>query len=207
MKKIAIIGDLVSSKRIKERSRVQKNLQDVLIKLNSRDESILSPYTITLGDEFQAVLKNSTNLFTDFIAIMVELFPVKVRFSIGVGDIITKINKEMAIGMDGQAFHNAREGIEELKRTSYYFNLKGLTSDNSNLVRKNLFLVSNLISKWNFNQLTIFSELQRGTKVKNISQLIGISEQAVYKSINKLQMHLIREITEEFSIIINHSLK
>jgi len=206
MKKIVIIGDLVASRKLADRNFVQKNLRDVLKKINKTADS-LSPYTITLGDEFQAVLQDSSTIFTDAAAIMFALHPVKVRFSFGIGTIATSINTKLAIGMDGEAFHNARKGIEEIKGTGYCFNVTGITSENSNMIRKSLFLISNLISHWNKNQLRIFFELCMDNKVKNISKLLHISEQAVYKSIKKEEMHLVREITEEISAFINKSLK
>lgn len=207
MKRIVIIGDLVSSRKLSDRNQVQKLLRSTLKKINSNHKNILSPYTITLGDEFQAVLASSDTFFQDSIAILTSLHPVRIRFSIGTGNIATSINPDMAIGMDGEAFHNAREGIEEIKKTSYYFNIKGIGSDHTELIRKSLFLISNQISKWNKNQLQIFYELYNNTAVKRISEILGISEQAVYKSIRKEEMHLIREITEEISAYINKKLK
>lgn len=207
MKKLIVIGDLVSSRKIANRDTVQKNLNAILKELNKTNNSILSPYTITLGDEFQGVLEKSSGVFPDFIAIMLNLYPVKIRFSLGIGSISTSINREMAIGMDGEAFHYGREGIEEIKKTGYYFNVKGISSEHSNLIRHSLFLISGQINKWNKNQLQIFYELNRDTKVKDISGILGITEQAIYKSINKEEMHLIREMLEEISDYINRNLK
>jgi hypothetical protein len=81
--------------------------------VNGENMHLISPYTITLGDEFQAVLKNARHLFGDIITILYVIYPTKIRFSIGIGDIQTPVNPNQAIGMDGTAFYNARTGIDK----------------------------------------------------------------------------------------------
>ena len=41
--------------------------------LNSQHRELLSPYTITLGDEFQAVFGRADSVFPDILAIMRDL--------------------------------------------------------------------------------------------------------------------------------------
>lgn len=107
MNSIVIIADIVDSKKISARKEVQLTLKDVLIQINHDSENgILSPFTITLGDEFQAVYRCSATLIKDLFLILVKLFPVRIRFSIGFGKISTEINEHEAIGMDGPAITN-----------------------------------------------------------------------------------------------------
>ncbi len=93
MKKIVLIGDLIASKKIKDRAAVQKKLSNVFKKINSSSKNIISPFTITLGDEFQVVYNSAENLFKDIWQISAALYPEKSRYSIAVGDITTKLNK------------------------------------------------------------------------------------------------------------------
>lgn len=44
-----------------------------------------------------------------------EMYPVQIRFGIGVGGITTAINANMAIGADGPAYYRARNAIEILR--------------------------------------------------------------------------------------------
>lgn len=41
----------------------------------------------------------------------IEMYPVKLRFGIGIGSIVTDINRELLLGADGPAYHNARKMI------------------------------------------------------------------------------------------------
>ena len=44
-----------------------------------------------------------------------EMYPIEIRFGIGIGRITTNINKKMALGADGPGYHKARNAIEYLK--------------------------------------------------------------------------------------------
>lgn len=57
---IVLKGDLIGSKELddKERDRYQTILSEEIHWINNESSSIISPLTITLGDEFQAVYKN-----------------------------------------------------------------------------------------------------------------------------------------------------
>ncbi len=91
---------------VADRAGLQKSLLGVLARLNkSHAGSLLSPFTLTLGDEFQALLPDASALWRMIANIQAELHPVRVRFGIGVGEIVTEINREAALGMDGPAFH------------------------------------------------------------------------------------------------------
>lgn len=130
MNRVVIIGDIVASKQIENRNEVQENLNQVLSHLNyPHRNDLLSNYTITIGDEFQVVLSEFDSVFSDIINISVNLYPVKVRFAIGIGTLSTPINEEQAIGMDGPAFYLARHGIEGLKKTGSLFRIDWRYSD------------------------------------------------------------------------------
>src|SRR6218665_467049 len=116
MKYLALIGDVVDSKRLPRRAEFQVKLEKTLKNTSSRNPSLASPYTITLGDEFQAVYRNADRLFADIFTIWRDLDPAKVRFAVGVGELSTSINPKQALGMDGPAFHHARDAITALKK-------------------------------------------------------------------------------------------
>jgi hypothetical protein len=207
MKKIALIGDIVSSKKIADREKTQEKLQSILDSLNSkRDKHLISPYTITLGDEFQALFSQADDLFLDAFLILQAIYPEKIRFSYGIGTIETKINQEYAIGMDGPAFYNARTGIEELAKTSYLFNVAGLENYQSNLCIMTLRLVSHNLRKWGRNRLEVFTLLYESKSVKEIAEIVQLSDKAIYKTIDSGDLKTILELFKEIIKIMNESL-
>lgn len=61
---IAIIGDMIDSKDIPNRFEGQQQLKACLDKLNKKYQAVLaSKFSITLGDEFQGLLKTKAPFF------------------------------------------------------------------------------------------------------------------------------------------------
>ena len=113
---IAIIGDIKKSKKLKDRYIVQNQLKNLLNNINVKyRKDISSKFTITLGDEFQGLLHDGSNVMNIIEEIQRDIYPVEIRFGIGVGQITTEINFDMAIGADGPGYYKAREAIEYLK--------------------------------------------------------------------------------------------
>ena len=71
---------------------------------------------MTLGDEFQGLLFNGRKVFDIIPKIKMDIYPVEIRYGIGVGQITTSINTDMALGADGPGFYNARKAIDFLKK-------------------------------------------------------------------------------------------
>jgi hypothetical protein len=206
MKNIVLIGDIVSSKKIPNRQDIQDKIKRVLMELNRENRHLLSPYTLTLGDEFQGVLSRADYLFCDIISILTYVYPIKIRFSIGIGDIQTPINPNQAIGMDGPAFHSARSGIIKLKETSWLFTIVNPYDANQRMVEQSLFLISSMFSKWKQNRFQIMQRLCRDSSVKQIAQNLNITDKAIYKNIDDGGLKIIRELFSEIEGIINRSL-
>lgn len=214
---LVVIGDVIGSRQIQDRSRLQERLNRVLGRLNQhgggrlnqhgggrlnqRGGGPLSPYTLTLGDEFQAVYRKPGRLFQHAFAILEEVHPHRVRFSFGLGQIATEINREQSLGMDGEAFYRAREGMDWLKdqRADYRFVLRGLPDPRqAELINNTLFLISNQLNSWKLNRITVLRSRLENQPIKEIAEKLGISETAVYRNIYDGSL---REIIRLFDLI------
>lgn len=204
---IVLIGDIEASKGLEEGERyhVQEQLETVFEELNSSCSTIVSPYTVTLGDEFQAVFSRADRLFIHAWKILAALHPVKVRFSIGVGQITTSINREQSLGMDGPAFHLARQGVELLKENECLFNLsvQGNKSTCLSAINNSLYLFSDQLRTWNKNRLSILYMMETGMNYKQISKELGISEPAFYKNKEAASLEVVIDLFTDISEIIN----
>lgn len=205
-KYMVVIGDIISSRKVEKRNDLQKKLVDVFNDLNATDyeNHLVSPYTITLGDEFQAVYEKADDLFLDSIRILEKAYPQKIRFSFGIGEISTELNRKQSIGMDGSAFYLAREGIEKLKdqRGNYKFNVSGLEDPEMEKLFNNfLFIFSNLLEGWHRNRYFILRSTMAGKAVKEIAKEVKLTETAVYMNIYDGN---IREMMAILEIISNH---
>ncbi len=206
---IAFIGDIVGSKKLSDRSEVQDRLREVLQRLNRRgDPGVLSPYTITLGDEFQAVLGKADRVFLDTLTIWVAMEPVRVRFSFGIGRLETPINPKEAIGMDGPAFHRARQGINDLKETSDLFTISGDRKHGCiALMKPTLALISHLTESWKPNRWQILLRLYEEISVKEVAEELKISDSAVYKNIESGDLRTIIDVFKAMATELDRALQ
>ena len=118
---IALIGDIIESKKIQDRAQVQQHLLQLMKELNQQYQNYLvSPFTVTTGDEFQALLLPNKHIFQIIDEISLSFLPYEIRFGIGRGDILTKINKKQSIESDGPAYWKAREAINTVHAKNYY---------------------------------------------------------------------------------------
>lgn len=116
MQYYAIIGDIKRSKKIENRCEIQEKLKKILDNVNSiYNNDISAKFLITLGDEFQGLLEITAPILEIIKYIQREIYPIKLRFGVGIGNVSTLINHEAAIGADGSAFYAAREMIEFLR--------------------------------------------------------------------------------------------
>ena len=120
---LALIADVIDSKMVQERFDLQKQLENTLQKINELFKDCLaSAFTLTLGDEFQALLKVDAPVFQIIDTLRSELTPTQLRFGIGLGEIVTDIDPLQSIGADGPAYWNARAAINMVHQKNDYGN-------------------------------------------------------------------------------------
>lgn len=207
MNYLVIIGDIVASKEITDRLNFQKKFTDVLVKPNRTfHNSMISPLTLTIGDEFQAVLWEAMYLFNIMGMIEREIPSVSLRYGIGLGKIDTEINSESAIGMDGPAFHYARTAVETARKegTIYHFKCDDdILQDRINVM---LGWLDITLKKWTLQRKEIFYQYNEKKTQQEIARVMGITQPAVSQNINDKafkQVAVTQQIIEkELNIIL-----
>jgi hypothetical protein len=205
-KKIALIGDVVASRRIKPRVDFDKRLVETLQVLNRHTPNLLSPYTLTIGDEIQALFAQAGTLFHDAVTILATIYPWRMRFCFAVGELVTPVNPAQAIGMDGPAFHLARAGIIDLKKQGVLFTVRGEIPHHA-LLNNALALISHNLLKWNDTRLRVLAYLMEAQAVKQIADTLTVSEQAVYKNINAGALEQVVALFRQVEAALNLSLE
>lgn len=120
---LALIADVIDSKMVQERLDLQKQIEKTLQKINELFKDCLaSAFTLTLGDEFQALLKVDAPVFQIIDTLRLELNPTQLRFGIGLGEIVTAIDPLQSVGADGPAYWNARAAINFVHQKNDYGN-------------------------------------------------------------------------------------
>lgn len=206
MNYLALIGDICGSREVADRGELQLTLQNVLEELNrAHAPALASPFTITLGDEFQALLVSAKPTWEMVAVIQACLYPVRVRFGFGVGTIETAINPEAALGMDGPAFHHARDAMTVLKKEGGLFLIEGVSR--VELANHSLRLIAELQSQWQHNRFKVYRSYLAGQPVLQIVESLGISKTAVYKNINDGLLEIFQGIQSAISEQLEEQLR
>ena len=173
---LALIADVIDSKMVQERFDLQKQLEKTLQTMNELfGEFIASNFTLTLGDEFQGLLKVDAPVFQIIDTLRSELTPTQLRFGIGLGEIVTDIDPLQSIGADGPAYWNARAAINLVHQKNDYGNTQIYFSsgnDSKDLLVNALIVSGEAIrSGWRGSQEEILLDLlKRFVYSENFSQ-------------------------------------
>jgi len=205
-KYIAIIGDVIRSREIRDRITFDEHLLTTMDSLNKTNPHILSPYTL-IGDEIQVVFNNANRLFLDLFTILLAIHPEQMRFSIGIGSLVKPINPQLAIEMDGPAFHYARDGIDNLKHSGYLFDFTDKEIKQTPLVKYSLYLISHNMASWNKSRLHTFTKLINGCSIKEIARELNLSDKAIYQTIKVGGLRLIINMLDEIQEILTSKIK
>ncbi|MDI9497607.1 MAG: SatD family protein [Bacillota bacterium] len=207
---IVLIGDLIGSRKIRNRGEIQERLRDVLAQLNERYSSMLaSRLMLTLGDEFQGIFRPDPRL----LRLLDELFlaaPHPFRLGLGYGEIVTAIDPELSIGADGEAFWHARTAIDRAHRETYggicHISFAG-GCERADSTINTLFLLSETIkTQWTRLQLETFAALlasdiyDEDFHQADFARTLGISESSLSKRLSlghiKIYLRARTEITQ-----------
>lgn len=114
-----LMADIIGSGN-HEGYALMKDFKEIIESINKENkERLLSPLTITLGDEFQGIsrsLKDAISLIIKIEEKMVHAQKnIKLRYVLYHGSIDTEINPDIAYGMLGEGLTNARHLLESLK--------------------------------------------------------------------------------------------
>ncbi|HBO33863.1 MAG TPA: DNA-binding protein [Anaerolineaceae bacterium] len=193
---IAVIGDIIKSKSISDRQKTQQDLRAMLGLVNQRHEALLaSRFTITLGDEFQGVFKESTELLHVLDEITFSLKPINFRFGIGIGRLTTELDPATSIGADGPAYWKAREAIEFVHKNNDYgrANIHLCVQDADEtvvLINEILKLTALQVSGWRDSQIEVYKTIME----ENILNPDEINHQQIAERLDILTSSLTRRL-------------
>lgn len=161
---VGVIGDLIASRKLPQRAAAQAALQAALDAVNARFAAHLAArFVITLGDEFQGLLKPSAPVFEILDVLEARLGSQPCRFGVGVGAMATPINPDMSIGADGPAFWHARDAITSVHEQHDYqqtrTRIRGLNAHDEPIINNLLALSDHIKRGWTALQRETFAHL------------------------------------------------
>lgn len=204
-KYLVIIGDIIKSRELKNRKKFQAvfheylnaNKIDTNLTLSEMmvfNNNIISRFTVTIGDEFQGVIKSADHLFKFILDFEYSLKNemkenINFRYGMGIGKITTKINEDAAIGMDGPAFYHARESLEKAKREKLKYCLKS-SMPKDEVINTMLQWLGHENRRWGFQKFQIINLKKNGWTQKQIAENLSVSQPAVSKALKTAPVQL-----------------
>jgi hypothetical protein len=186
---VALIGDLVASRRAPSRAGAQESLIDALAVAAEIAPSIQVPAP-TIGDEFQSTHATVADALLTGLVVRLALPPeMDARVGIGVGSIDVVGRSEYGLTQDGPAWWNARDAIGEVvRRDSRQSGLRTWVHEGGT-VNAYVMARDHVVSGFDGRQRRLVLGLLQGRTQRELALAEGISASAVSQSLRRSGAH------------------
>lgn len=198
---------------LNSREKNQKNLiedfRNCTTYINNKyKKNILSPLTITLGDEFQGVINHLSNS----IKIIIELeefiiknnFPMKLRYVLYFGEIETEINSNIAYEMLGNGLTDSRRIINNMKEKDSRFYIDTKEESKNSILNNGFNIFQNIVDKWKIEKdYEIINSLIEFKDYKIVSEKLNKNRSLVWKREKNLNISSYTSAKEILLVISN----
>ncbi|MFH1320035.1 MAG: SatD family protein [Bacteroidota bacterium] len=189
-----IMGDVIQSS-LSDGETLIKDFKETVHQVNDDNlDNLLSPLTITLGDEFQGVaksLKKGMGIILNFEETIIRKEKdFKLRYVLNYGDISTPINPKIAYEMLGEGLTDARDILNKLKKNNNRFYIK-LNNKNKAKERKlNLLFIiyQSFVDGWNIKDYKLLSEFFEYEDYKIIAGHLQKDKSLIWRRENSLKI-------------------
>jgi len=201
-----MMGDVISSRRIKDKEEFQIKLEKACADVNrAYAGDIYADFKILKGiDEIEGILSNMENSYEIINTILEQIYPQSMRFALVLDYIDTAAETRDVSKMDGPAFHKASDIISDLKRSKLMFSM----SIEDDMLDRTAAGVINLIlllkKKWSLKQHRIFRKYQEAGTQHEVARSLGITQQAVSRTLNRSMWKEISGIEENLRYVLRN---
>lgn len=158
---VILMADIVGSSKRKGKA-LMNDFKVAVALVNKKDKHrIVSPLTITLGDEFQGIIKNAQSalqIVFDLEQYLMRLkSPFKLRYVIYEGEIETQLNRKNAYEMLGPGLTQARDALVALKSSRHRFNISLKDRTVSTKLKLGMVIYQGIVDRWTVAQQRVVS--------------------------------------------------
>lgn len=189
MRNWILMGDIVGSSDA-DQVTLQQNFAKLVKKVNEDYASSLeSPLTITLGDEFQGVVRSAKEAAEVVIALEEYRWDLEmeilIRYSLGLGEISTPINPQIAYGMLGPGLSEVREALAEMKEEEDRMMISGAFDRKMQMkLAMNIFLEKQ--EEWKWRDREIISGYFHYRDYKKVAEVMGKDVSLIWRRFKSL---------------------
>lgn len=203
-----LMGDLVHSENVPDRAVLHATFNAAIDRQNRlRADALASPLTITLGDEFQGLVRSLVAGFETARALRLDLLDhgVECRFALGIVTLATPLNAERAWNMMGPGLAATRERLNEKKDDRLY---RFVVPENpliEALLDASAATMTAMERGWSETQRHDIEALLDGQTPAQIAEGRNVSVRSIYKTrlsggfnLYKLHLEAIRQALAHF---------
>ncbi|MEM9029476.1 MAG: SatD family protein [Pseudomonadota bacterium] len=197
-----LMADVVGS-RSHTGSALQAQLNDAVANVNADfADSILSPFVVTLGDEFQGVVVSLSAALTIVRHLERDRWtrqrPFRLRYSYVFGLIETDINPDIAHGMLGPGLTRARDQLSQKSRNRRRFEFETGDPDGDAVLAELFTAVDGLSRRWSVKDANVIATLLDIDDDTEAARALGKDRSLIWR---RRQNLLIREYQAVWSAI------
>ncbi len=180
-----LMGDLVASGKARSIKAVHSAFNQAIDAANERfADAIASPLTITLGDEFQGLLRSLVKAWEVAFELRLALLVTNVscRFVIGATQLETPLNTKQAWNMMGPGLAAARDKLNDKRSANAYrFSFTG-----EPIIESLLDAVGDSLTQvelgWTATQLKYYAKVRGSTRTNaDVAKRLGVTPRSLYK--------------------------
>ncbi|MFW9968546.1 MAG: SatD family protein [Candidatus Thorarchaeota archaeon] len=196
---IAAIIDIVASRgaNVRERKKLDKKIRSLLDQTYDRfKEFCVAIPALTQGDSVELLVSSWHPIAFLFHRLLME--DLEFRVGLGTGEIL--LLKENADECDGPAFWNARDALDEIKRTKYIsrsagFKIDEKTSGNEeNAVVNTILFLTTLLGLSTTQLQHCFYYIWEKKGISEIARAVKTSKGNVSKTLSKTPCYLLEKV-------------
>jgi hypothetical protein len=204
-----MLGDVVASRKIKDKEAFQRKLEKVCLKVNRNfAEDIYADFKILKGiDEIEGVLLNIASVYKIMDTMLEQFYPNSMRFALVLDYIDTAVEGCEVSRMDGPAFHRASDLMKNMKGSRLMFRMSIGDEIMDKTVAGEINLLFLLKKGWSTGQRRILREYRKTGTQNMAAKALGITQQAVSKALNRSMWKEISSIEDDLNYVLRNKAK
>lgn len=193
MKQFILMADVVGSRDLEPVS-LMRAFNSLVNDLNETyDRRLLSPVTITLGDEFQGVTDGLDTACEVILWVeeqrIARSLTFELRYVLHEGDIATPLNNALAWGMLGQGLTDAREMLQDAKQRNLSVRVSIDRQIEGQILEEAFVVYRNIISGWDpENDYPVAAAFLKHHDYKDVAVALGKSRSQMWKRAHTLNI-------------------
>jgi predicted DNA-binding protein YlxM (UPF0122 family) len=200
-----LLGDVISSRQIAEREKFQKKLGETCQYINATyTGDIYASFKILKGiDEIGGVLSTMSKSYEIINILLERMYPHLIRFILVFDYIDTALETMDIAKMDGPAFHKASDLMHTLKKSKLMFDMSVGDKVIDTTISGQINLILLFKRNWSAKQHQIVGEYERTKTQYEVAKNLGITQQAVSKTLNRSMWKELKSIEENLNYILS----